>query len=207
MPQSLITLGVNVIYYGWITYLAISGVRYVVRHHDWIEAYRHIQWRLYVAIIPLIALTAACALSLIALSPAIFGFSWISFVAHLLGRSANGTNINLAGMSIPFLGIGLCLLFFTQLPYAAEIEERWFRRGTRNWVNGVWRSLLFGLVHMLVGVPFGVALALGLGGLYFTHLYFKGGTKLSSQGHFQYNLVPLTILLIVTIVTTVRFVM
>lgn len=194
----------NVLYWGWVGFLLIIGVRYVLKKDNWFHYYRNIMWHLYLTIIPLIATIIALGLYLTHLNSAIFGFSWLPLIAHLLGGNAQATNINLAGITIPFLGVLLCLLLYVQLPSMARMEEELFRKRTRSWPQGLMRSLLFGLSHMIVGVPFGFALCLSLGGIYFTHLYFKGGVKLSTQGHFQYNLVPITLLMLISVVITIR---
>ena len=46
---------------------------------------------------------------------------------------------------------------------------------TRTWLQGIYRSLVFGLAHLPMGIPLGAALALSIGGLWFTYQYFRGG--------------------------------
>lgn len=195
---------IAVVYYAWIGFLAISGVWYLFKHRDWIVYYRQIKLRLYIYIIPTIGLVIFVYTNLLALNPELFGASWIKALAGLLGKDASGANISTAGINIPVIGILLCLLIMVQLPSWANAEEKLFREGTKNWIDGLRRSLLFGLVHMIVGVPFGAALALALAGLLFTYMYFKGGVELSTQTHFQYNLALLTILLLFAISITLQ---
>ena len=61
------------------------------------------------------------------------------------------------------------------LPLFAQREEEIFRLGAeRRTRSQRWlRSLLFGLVHAVVGIPVGAALALSIGGAYFTHRYLR----------------------------------
>ncbi len=68
------------------------------------------------------------------------------------------------------------------------------RAGRRN----ARRSVLFGLVHALIGVPIGVALALSVGGFYFTWAYLRAWRATGSEeaalaestrSHLAYNLV------------------
>ena len=60
----------------------------------------------------------------------------------------------------------------------SESGERQPVEGT----EGLWRSLLFGLVHMLVGVPLGVAV-LGLApvGLLFTAVYLRAARRAPAE--------------------------
>lgn len=117
----------------------------------------------------------------------IMSFSWLQLLAEP-GKPETGGNLAVAGVTkIPILGLGFLVLLFLNLPRLARTEEEWFRRGTKNWLDGCWRSLKFGLVHCLVGVPIGYGLALGLGGIWFTYHYFKGGVRRSTMVHTMYN--------------------
>ena len=93
-------------------------------------------------------------------------------------------NIAAAGFEVGLVfALPYTLLLLAVLPTLALVEEAWFRRGTRGWRDGLVRSLLFGLVHTLVGVPFGVAL-LGLSsvGLLFTAVYLRAARRLPPGG-------------------------
>jgi hypothetical protein len=92
----------------------------------------------------------------------------------LVGQDEAG-NVAGAGLQVGlWFALPYVVLLFACLPSLALIEEYWFRRGTRGWLDGLWRSLLFGLAHMLVGVPLGVALfGLGAVGLLFTAIYLR----------------------------------
>lgn len=107
-----------------------------------------------------------------------------------------GKNINLMGTDIKYFGILICLVLLTGLPRWAMLEEEIFRVGTITWQDAILRSLAFGFVHMLVGVPFVAALGLSGVGTFFTLLYFQGGVELAAQGHFQYNLILFSVILL-----------
>ena len=103
-------------------------------------------------------------------------------------------------------------LLLPGLPLFAEAAERIFRFGAEgwSWPRRLWRSgLAFGLVHLVVGVPIGVALALAVGGLYFLAVYLRAarrrgpsaGLLESTRGHLAYNLVIVVILVVATVVT------
>ena len=61
------------------------------------------------------------------------------------------------------------------LPLFAHREEQIFRQGVEHqgWPTRVRRAVTFGLVHAVVGIPVGAALALSIGGAYFTHRYLR----------------------------------
>lgn len=121
-------------------------------------------------------------------------WSWLSLLATK-GESDSGANLNLAGATVPIYGPIFVLLLMANLPRLAGYEEEMFRKGTKNWVDAVPRSILFGLMHMIVGVPLHVALGLAIPGMWFTAQYFKGGLKLSTATHAFYNMLMATLLL------------
>ncbi len=133
-----------------------------------------------------------------------FSFSWLQLLATPDHPTAGG-NLAVAGVTkIPILGLGFLVLLFLNLPRLARYEEDAFRRGTKNWLDGAWRSLKFGLVHCLVGVPIGFGLALGLGGMWFTYHYFRGGVRRSTTVHALYNATLLSALAGYLVYLTVR---
>lgn len=152
----------------------------------------HLRW--YRAIRPamllqngaVLAVVGGVAVGLLALQNPILDFGWYSVIAAQAG--GGGGNIITAPLSQPVLIAPFALLLLFVLPRLAESEELIFRRGTRGWRQGIARSLLFGLVHMLVGVPLAAALALSIGGLWFTYQYFLGGVPRSTVYHLSYNL-------------------
>ena len=98
---------------------------------------------------------------------------------------------------IPVVFISLLII---GLPLLVEGEEWVFRRGAqdRGRAANARRSVLFGLVHAVVGIPIGVALALSVGGFYFTWAYLRVWRRTASEeaalaestrSHLGYNLV------------------
>jgi hypothetical protein len=90
------------------------------------------------------------------------------------------------------------LLLIPGLPLFAEAEERIFRLGAErwSWPKRALRGVLFGLAHAVVGLPIGVALALSVGGWWFTGVYLWGvrrfgtpeaGMLESTRAHTAYN--------------------
>jgi hypothetical protein len=82
------------------------------------------------------------------------------------------------------------ILLTPALPLFAEREEQMFRQGAEQWSTRrrIRRAVEFGLVHALIGIPIGVAVALSIGGLYFTWRYLKGGILESTRAHLAYNI-------------------
>jgi hypothetical protein len=74
-----------------------------------------------------------------------------------------------------------------------------FQRIFMKWAFSGWvlRSLTFGLVHCLAGVPLGVGLAITLAGLWFSWQYKKGGIERSTIYHSTNNLIAAILILAV----------
>ena len=107
---------------------------------------------------------------------------------------------------IPLIFMALVLL---ALPLFANAEERMFRMGAQRWSTRqrVVKVLQFGLIHAVIGIPIGVALALSVGGAYFMAVYLRSyaltgstneATLESTRAHTAYNA-----LIIVTVATVV----
>lgn len=124
----------------------------------------------------------------------IFGWGWWQLLDS--GTGAGGQNATIAVTSLPFVGPVFMLILFLALPRLAGLEEEIFREGTPNWKSGFKRSILFGLVHCMVGVSLGVGFALSIAGLWFTRQYFKGGAERSTAYHAAWNLSIVSLLAI-----------
>ena len=94
-------------------------------------------------------------------------------------------------------------LVVAALPLFANAEERMFRTGAQYW-SGRRRALKvleFGLIHAVIGIPIGVALALSVGGAYFMAVYLRAfaatgssneATLESTRAHTAYNALIIT---------------
>ena len=113
----------------------------------------------------------------------------------------SATNGSVLDVVVPFVFLAMVVL---ALPLLVSSEERLFRRGAehRSWRANVGWALLFGLAHAVVGIPIGAALALSIGGLYFTgwylHAWRRSGSQpaalmASSRAHLAYNAAILTL--------------
>lgn len=71
------------------------------------------------------------------------------------------------------LPVAFMLLLLPALPLFAVAEERIFRAGAEEWspAERIAKALQFGLVHAVIGIPIGAALALSIGGGWFQHVY------------------------------------
>ncbi len=131
-------------------------------------------------------------------------FSWLTLLSTP-EEKVHGTNLIVAaGSSIPYFGVIFLGLLFLNLPGMARAEEEMFREGTKSWKDGVPRSLAFGLMHCIVGVPVAAGLALMIPGLWFTREYFQGGVDRSTRVHAFYNMIMIPILAYFIISTTLH---
>lgn len=87
-------------------------------------------------------------------------------------------------------------LVLWNLPLIAAIEEYVFRHGfgiwpTLSWPDAAWRSIAFGLMHLLGGVSLRVCLIMWIGGMWLSRCYFSGGFFLATEAHLIYDLIVL----------------
>jgi hypothetical protein len=112
---------------------------------------------------------------------------------------------------IPVIFMALVLL---ALPLFANAEERMFRMGAQRWGTRqrVLKVLQFGLIHAVIGIPIGVALALSVGGAYFMTVYLRSyartgsaneATLESTRAHTAYNALIITTVAVAVAVSAV----
>lgn len=113
----------------------------------------------------------------------------------VFGASEHGLEGD-AAILLSLLFVGMLLL---SMPLLVEREEWLFRRGAEERgpvANGA-SALLFGLVHVAVGIPVAAGLAISIGGGYFTHVYLRAyrttrsqaeAMMASTRAHLAYNL-------------------
>ena len=118
-------------------------------------------------------LTAVMALAGVLLAVPGLDFGWWTAIGGL-GNPVTGASARTQGTPLEWI---IPLVFLTLLipvlPLFAEREELMFRAGNEHdsWPRRAWRCIQFGLVHAIVGIPIGVALALSVAGAYFTAWY------------------------------------
>lgn len=213
--SSLLDILGSTLKWWWIAMIVTTTVLNSVEDTSWLNSYVNIDWKMLGLQALSLPFILAAVYGLYKLHPGIMGFGLVKLIGLITGKAQKtdpdgnpeieGTNINLLGTNIKYVGIVVCLVILTGLPRWAMIEEVWFRQGTTDWMDAILRSLAFGFLHMAVGVPLVGALCISGFGLFYTYMYFIGGVELSAQAHFQYNLILISILLLgVTIKSFVK---
>jgi hypothetical protein len=123
--------------------------------------------------------------------------------------SSTATDGTVWAWLIPLVFMALVVL---ALPLFANAEERMFRMGAEHWTTRkrVGKVVQFGLIHAVIGIPIGVALALSVGGAYFMRVYLRSfaltgssreATLESTRAHTAYNAVIIVSVAIVVVLT------
>jgi hypothetical protein len=209
--NTVLTVGVL----GFVGVRLATGVRYSRTSNGRLlvtEIVRGIRWR-HIWPVPLVlAGVVAVATPLLAVP----GLDWGWWSA--LGGEGNpvfGSSSATAGSAwewlVPLLFV--CLLI-PALPLFAHAEEVMFRRGAERWSGRkrVLKVVQFGSIHVLIGIPIGVALALSVGGAYFMAAYLRAfhrgvgqraATIESARAHTAYNGLLVAAVLVTVLVTAV----
>ena len=165
---------------------------------------RGLRVRHFVPPIPVLCVVVVAVIVLVQIP--LLSFGWWSALGGV-GNPVTGNTERTAGTALEWL-IPLCfiVLLVPALPLFAEAEERIFRLGSERrtqWQRFV-KGIQFGLVHALIGIPIGAALALSIGGWYFTWWYLWGYRRTADPGaamlestraHLAYNLTVVVIVL------------
>ncbi len=115
-----------------------------------------------------------------------------------VGNPVTGGTTATTGTSLEvIIPLVFVILLLPGLPLFAAAEERTFRLGAEGWSTArrLGMGIVFGLVHAIIGIPLGVALALALGGWWFTAVYlwgFRRGGRVvalreATLAHLAYN--------------------
>jgi hypothetical protein len=141
---------------------------------DALAVVRGIRWRHIWPVPIVLTLVVAAALALLEVPGLAWG--WWSALGGV-GNPALGSTEQTAGTwlewSVPLVFLALLV---PAVPLLALREEQAFRRGAQRWSSAqrAGRCVLFGLAHAVIGIPIGAALALSIGGAYFTLIYLRG---------------------------------
>ena len=186
-----------------------SGARQVVRpdvRAHIVDIVRGIRPR-HVVLAPVVLALVVTAASLLVLVPGL-DFGWWTGLLGGEGNPVIGMTGESSGGPLEWIVPAVFLvMLLPALPLFAEREEQMFRRGAEAWSTGrrIWRGVRFGLVHAIIGIPIGVALALSIGGWYFTSMYLRawrrtGDTQAavleSTRAHLTYNLEVLVLVVV-----------
>lgn len=120
-------------------------------------------------------------------------WSWLMLLQTPGDPNPQPTNLMTAGFRIPWFTMIFIPLFALNIPRLAKREEEVFRHRIRSPKEAIIKSIKFGYVHCLVGVPLAIGTALIIPGLIFSYIYSKGGTRLSTAWHAVYNYLILTV--------------
>lgn len=174
-----------------------------------LELVRGLRPRHFLPVPFVLALVVAAAVGLSSLP--ILSFGWWTAIGGQ-GNPVFGVTERTAGTAfevvVPILFVALLI---PALPLLVEREELMFRLGAESWSTPkrVARAVFFGAVHAIVGIPIGMALALSIGGGWFTLAYLRAhrttGSRRaavdeSTRCHLAYNG---TIVALVTVVLTI----
>jgi hypothetical protein len=162
------------------------------------EVWSGLRWR-HVWPVPLVlAGVLGVAIPLLMVPPLRWG--WWSAIGGD-GNPVFGSSSTTAGTFWSWLvPLVFMTLVLVALPLFANAEERMFRMGAQWWSTRrrVLKVVQFGLVHAVIGIPIGVALALSVGGAYFMLVYLRAYRRTSSttaatlestRAHTAYNAV------------------
>jgi hypothetical protein len=179
-----------------------AATRHARRHS--VEIIRGLRAHHFLLAIPVLCLVVA-AFALLLQVPGL-SFGWFTAIGGE-GNPVFGSSKSTAGtpfeVVIPILFMALLI---PALPLLVEREEQIFRRGSEHRGTGarIWRGIMFGAVHAVIGIPIGAALALSIGGWYFTWAYLRGyraGDETdalleSTRSHLAYNTIIVTLVLV-----------
>lgn len=185
---------------GGLRHARSTGGRDIVR-----RIVRGIRWR-HVWPIPFV-LAAILAVAWPLMSVPGLDWGWWSAIGgegNPVFGSSSATTGSVLEWVIPLVFMALLL---PALPLFAYAEERAFRRGAERWSlpKRAVKVVQFGLVHALIGIPIGAALALSVGGAYFMAVYLRHvrthaspgeATLESASAHTAYNMAIIAVVLL-----------
>ena len=169
-----------------------------------------IRWR-HVWPVPFVLTGVVVAASLLLRVPGL-DWGWWSALGGI-GNPVTGSTEQTVGTAWEWIvPLAFVVLLIPALPLFAYAEERIFRAGAQRWTRParVVKVVQFGLIHALIGVPIGVALALSVGGAYFMAVYLRAyrstasvteATYESTRAHTTYNAVIVTLVLVLALMT------
>lgn len=172
-PEQVVAFTRTAAPYLWGLWLSVLLAQPLMQHENRrysVDLYKRVRLRHIGSALLVVALTFAAYLAISTAVPAL-DVSWLSLMSSGGSSGGEGTNVLIAPATLPILGpIFIALLLFN-MPLITSLEERLFRGGTSSYLQAIPRSLVFGLVHCLVGVPIAAGLALAIPGMWFSRQY------------------------------------
>lgn len=150
------------------------------RRHS-MQLVRGLRLRHFLPVPVVVTLVLVTAIGLTSLPLLSFGW-WTAIGGE--GNPAFGVTERTVGtpfeLLVPMVFIALLI---PALPLLVEREEQLFRLGAESWSipKRIGKTLLFGLIHALVGIPIGFALALSVGGAHFLGGYLRAWRATGSR--------------------------
>jgi hypothetical protein len=196
-----------------IGYRLASGVRHAARREGReliAETVRGVRWR-HVWPAPLVMIGVVAVATALMQIPGL-SWGWWSAIGGT-GNPVTGSTAQTVGTVWEWLIPAVFLtMLIPALPLFAYAEERMFRERAQRWSTRrrAWMVVKFGLVHALIGIPIGVAIALSVGGLYFMTVYLRchrrtaserEATLESTRAHTAYNALIIAAALLVVLLT------
>jgi hypothetical protein len=148
--------------------------------------------------------------------PSFLTFSWIT----LIDSEQSSGNVIMAPIFLGWwpLAVAFYLVLVAFIPYFSEIEERAFRSHILTRKERLKKSLIFGLVHMVMGVPFIISIVIGWIGWIYSIRYVKAyrivytntgsvaladsyATHRAVSLHAKYNLIVITLAVLLVLLT------
>jgi len=166
---------------------------------------RGLRPRHFLMALPVLVLVLVVASALIQIPGLSFGW-WTAIGGQ--GNPVTGVTTSTGSSKLSLvIPAAFAVLLFIGLPLFVEREEEMFRLGAeqRSRRENARKAVTFGLVHAVVGIPIGVALALSIGGFYFTWAYLRMWRRTgavdaalgeSIRCHLSYNLIIVTLLVV-----------
>lgn len=216
-----------------VLYFAISYAVISVSNTLWVERSRlnnvlHAYiagWRDYLHALFIVFITINTLYLLWTITPDFLHFGWLSIALDSGGSMFSVTAATAqkqTGQQLwSAVGLtGFYILLLLALPMLAKREEKMFRAGRHSTPQVLYKSIQFGLAHLIVGIPVFAALGLIVTGLLFARVYLKSYRSLvgryfeseaiamsverSAKIHTLYNFILVNVVFIPVIVVLFR---
>lgn len=131
---------------------------------------------------------------------------------YVFGISSKGESANVVTKPMEFSAyvfMPYYLLLLWVLPMFAHIEEKQYRSDITDWYGGVKYSIFFGLIHLIMGIPFWSVIPLSIMGFVYFLIYRyyrlnkqysdEDATMMSTIVHARYNILLMSLLVLILI--------